>query len=107
MKFIIDAQLPLGLQKWLLDKGYDVIHTNDLPPVDQDRVVISKDSDFFKHYLLNNTPRRLLMISTGNIINKELIRLFELNFDQIKELFDEGGLVVEIDNHSIFLHQKE
>ena len=31
MKFIIDAQLPFALSKYLEQKGFDVIHTDDLP----------------------------------------------------------------------------
>lgn len=31
MKFLIDANLPFKLAKSLKDKGYDVIHTDDLP----------------------------------------------------------------------------
>ena len=31
MRFIIDAQLPLALSKYLENKGFDVIHTVDLP----------------------------------------------------------------------------
>lgn len=119
MKFIIDAQLPLVLKKWLQDEGFEVLHTDDLPKKNrtsdleiidlaekEDRIVISKDSDFFKHYLLNGIPRRILMITTGNIVNRELIRLFELNFPQMLKLFEDGGEIIEIDNHSIFVHQK-
>lgn len=120
MKFIVDAQLPIGLQKWLLENGHDAIHTNDLPfknrtsdiaiiklAEEENRIIISKDSDFFKHYLLNGVPKRILIISTGNIINRELIRLFELNFPGIRDLFEKGNSIIEIDNQSIFVHQKE
>jgi predicted nuclease of predicted toxin-antitoxin system len=31
MKFIIDAQLPIILKIWLIEQGFDVIHTRDLP----------------------------------------------------------------------------
>lgn len=31
MKFLIDAQLPYKLMEWLMTKGYDEIHTRDLP----------------------------------------------------------------------------
>ena len=31
MKFIIDAQLPVRLKKWLTKNGYDAIHAIDLP----------------------------------------------------------------------------
>lgn len=31
MKFIIDAQLPIKLKKWLSTQGHDCKHTIDLP----------------------------------------------------------------------------
>jgi len=31
MKFIVDAQLPKSLATFLLEKGFDAIHTSDLP----------------------------------------------------------------------------
>ncbi len=31
MKFIVDAQLPTRLARFLQDAGYDVLHTRDLP----------------------------------------------------------------------------
>ncbi|MCO6492221.1 MAG: DUF5615 family PIN-like protein [Phaeodactylibacter sp.] len=83
MKFLIDAHLPMALKNWLVDRGHDVIHTRDLPQKnetddmdiiriadDQDRIVISKDSDFQKYHVLFGRPGRILMITTGNIINQ-------------------------------------
>ena len=31
MRFVIDAQLPAALAKFLTQKGFDVVHTDDLP----------------------------------------------------------------------------
>jgi predicted nuclease of predicted toxin-antitoxin system len=31
MKFLIDAQLPVRLSRFLQSAGYDAIHTRDLP----------------------------------------------------------------------------
>jgi len=31
MKFIVDAQLPSRLARWIQEQGYDVLHTLDLP----------------------------------------------------------------------------
>lgn len=94
MKFIVDAQLPVRLKKWLIEQGQDAIHTDDLPAqhlttdgevikkaVQEDRIVISKDSDFYQHHLIKGIPEKILFITTGNIVNKELIRLFELHLN--------------------------
>jgi predicted nuclease of predicted toxin-antitoxin system len=60
MKFLIDAQLPPSLKQIFLSKGHDCIHTLDLElknnttdsvinfiSVSEERVVITKDNDFF------------------------------------------------------------
>jgi predicted nuclease of predicted toxin-antitoxin system len=59
MKFIVDAQLPYNLSKFLIYKGFDSIHTLDIPNANQtqddeiraitireSRILITKDSDF-------------------------------------------------------------
>ena len=59
MKFIVDAQLPARLAKWLQTQGFDAIHPLDLPDKNltsdvhiielstlEERIVISKDYDF-------------------------------------------------------------
>jgi len=116
MKFIVDAQLPKKLAYWIIEKGFDTLHTLDLPnknhtedidiiklSASQKRIVISKDSDFFDYYLLHQKPYKLLLISTGNIVNKNLIQLFEKNFSKIEELL-KLNTVVEIDFDNIIVH---
>ena len=71
----------------------------------QDRIVTSKDNDFQKHYILFGRPERILMITTGNIVNKVLIQLFENNFETIEEAFENGSKVVELNNASIIIHE--
>lgn len=118
MKFIIDAQLPIVLRNWLIQQGHDAIHTIDLPignstgdmevikiAIDEERIVISKDSDFLKYYLVNNQPEKILMITTGNITNRQLIRLFELNFHKLEMYFQKGKKIIELDNASIKVHE--
>ena len=100
IKFIVDAQLPYSLAEMLMRKGFDVIHTDDLQnkertsdneirimAKEKNRIVITKDNDFFDSYILNKSPSRLLLISTGNIINKHLFVLFEKNLHLITAYF--------------------
>ena len=116
MKFLVDAQLPYRLRSWLQSGGHDAIHTLDLPAknlsTDQDitiladpenRIVITKDSDFLKLHVLRNRPARLLLVTTGNIVNEELIRLFEHNLDSLSQLFEKYD-VVELNNLLLIGH---
>lgn len=114
MKFLVDAHFPRRLSYWLQENGEDSIHTLDLPKknktgdieiikkADQEsRVVVTKDSDFYRYRVLKGKPDRILIVSTGNIVNKDLISLFELNFPTLKKLFESGTKVVEIDSSTI------
>jgi len=88
MKFLIDAQLPRRMTGWFHSAGCDARHTLDLPDqnrttddqviaaadLDQ-RVVVTKDSDFVNSHLLSGKPAKLLLVSTGNITNRELEQL--------------------------------
>lgn len=73
---------------WLNDAGCDAIHTLDLPNgnrttdeqliecADRElRVVVTKDADFVSSHLLFARPAKLLLVSTGNISNRNLEQL--------------------------------
>lgn len=94
MKFLVDAQLPHRLAGWLVVQGHEALHTLDLPLANRTtdsevirradldgRVVVTKDADFVDSHLLSGKPGRLLLLSTGNISNRELLALFERHFD--------------------------
>ena len=113
MKFIVDAHLPKKLSYFLQKKGYDSIHTLDLPnknsssdleinelSLKENRIVISKDSDFYNRYLTKVEPYKLLLVSTGNIPNRELIAIFEKNIDKIMDEISRNH-VVEITKESL------
>ncbi len=113
MKFIVDAQLPKKLARWLSAKGFDVIHTLDLPDrnkttdaeinllsIREKRVVISKDSDFYNRFFQKLEPYKLIFLTVGNITTDEMIHLFDRNLNRI---IDEIAFnnVVEITRTSI------
>lgn len=116
MKFIVDAQLPKRLSNWIQSKGYDTIHTLDLAEqnltqdvviinlsMEEERIVISKDSDFYDYFVIKEKPHKLLMLTTGNITNNQLIMLFETNFQTIITLLEENK-VVELNNNQLIVH---
>ncbi len=118
MNFIVDAHFPKKLADWFIENGDDAIHTLGLPnknsttdveiikiAEEESRIIVTKDSDFIQYRIVTGKPKRLLMVTTGNIVNKDLIKLFEQNFSTIKTLFDNGENVIEIDNNSIIVHK--
>jgi predicted nuclease of predicted toxin-antitoxin system len=117
MKFLVDAQLPVRLARFLQNAGYDTIHTSDLPQhnatpdavinlisVQEQRVVITKDSDFVQSFLLQNQPYKLLLITTGNIKNSDLESLFANHLEQLTELFETHSYI-ELSFSKLIIYQ--
>ncbi|WP_299037774.1 DUF5615 family PIN-like protein [uncultured Pseudokineococcus sp.] len=90
MRLLLDAQLPIRLARALSTAGHDVVHTSDLPRGNastdrevreaadqQNRVAVTKDRDFRDSHLLQGSPRRLLLVVTGNTTDAALLALFE------------------------------
>ena len=113
MKFIVDAQLPKSLALFLTEKGYDTLHTLDLPlknatgdsyinqlSIQQNRIVISKDSDFYDSFIAKQEPHKLLYLTVGNMRNSQLFALFTNNLSLIIEEFQHGN-IVEMNETSI------
>jgi predicted nuclease of predicted toxin-antitoxin system len=109
MKFLVDAHLPRGLCAMLARHGHDATHTLELPAknatkdhlinqtsLDDQRVVISKDRDFFYTHLLLGRPWKLVLVKTGNISTRDLRALFERNLPAIEAALEHHTLV-EID----------
>jgi predicted nuclease of predicted toxin-antitoxin system len=117
MKFLIDAHLPRHLSFLLKHHGYDAIHTldlangnrtsdtqiNDISEREQ-RIVITKDADFVDSFLLTKRPYKLLLISTGNITNKELSELFVKNLSTITTALNEYDYV-ELTRSTLIEHR--
>ena len=79
MKFLVDAHLPPSLCAVLERHGHDANHTLDLPTknatkdtilnrisVDEQRIIVSKDSDFQQRSLLRGSPPKFIWLRVGN-----------------------------------------
>lgn len=106
MNFLVDAQLPRRLTRLLSQAGHDALHTLDLPEANrtsdtailqiatrENRVVITKDSDFVDSFLLDRKPEKLLLISTGNITNAELETILTSNLDAVIAALKDNNFV--------------
>lgn len=113
MKFLVDAQLPKMLAGFFRERGFDGIHTLELPAKNitgdleinqislaEKRSVISKDSDFYDSYSAKQEPYKLLYLTTGNIRNKDLIELFDKNFLLLIHSLQNGS-VIELNRTSV------
>lgn len=106
MKFLVDAQLPARLARALVAAGHDAMHTLELPEGNrstdravaaaadaQDRVLVTKDGDFLDSHRLRSSPRRLLIVTTGNIGNDALLELLDANLEVVVSALESARLV--------------
>ena len=113
MKFLVDAHLPPSLCAVLARYGHAAKHTLELPAknatkdnvlnqisVDEKRVVISKDTDFFYSHLVLDRPWKLLLVKTGNLSKDDLCLLFERHLSEIEAALEQHTLV-EIDRTTV------
>ncbi|NLO18569.1 MAG: DUF5615 family PIN-like protein [Ignavibacteria bacterium] len=108
MRFIVDTQLPASLSQLFVELGFDSVHTTNFPDghlisdneiieiaINQNRIIVSKDKDFFDYYFLKGIPPRILLIKTGNIKNDVLINLIKLNINSITTKFlQDANLII-------------
>lgn len=65
---------------------------------------LRKDDDFIYSFLTLGEPERLLLVSTGNIGNADLLALFRSRMTALKESFSDYRLV-ELTKSSILVHE--
>ena len=119
-QYIVDTQLPPRLARYLSDKGYNTIHTTSFPDghllsdneiveiaIRDQRIVISKDGDFFDNYLLKGCPPAVLLLQFGNIKNADLLQHFDTNMNVIDERFEQGAELILFSTSRISEYQEE
>jgi predicted nuclease of predicted toxin-antitoxin system len=90
-----------------ISKGYDCIHTLDLElknetsdkdinllSINQQRILITKDSDFFDSFILKRQPYKLILVKCGNTSKNELLQLFSERFDEIIQKINNENMIL-------------
>ena len=116
MKFLVDAQLPRRIAVRFREHGHDAIHTLDLPEQNttsdativelamrDGRVVVTKDADFVNSHILGRRPEKLLLISTGNVSNRDLEASLLPNLPEIVATFETASFI-EVNRTSLIVH---
>ena len=104
-RFLVDTQLPPSLAEFFRRRGLNATHVIDYPlgaftsdkeiiriSTEEERIIVSKDMDFFDHYILKGYPPSVLLLQLGNIKNFDLFHFLDYNFDTIIRLFTDNPL---------------
>jgi len=116
VKLLVDAQLPRALSVSLATHGHDSLHTLELPDGNrtpdaelcsladrEERILMTKDSDFVRSFHLADVPNKLLLVSTGNISNRRLLQIVEAVLPSLSEIFA-AHRFVEMGARSLVVH---
>jgi predicted nuclease of predicted toxin-antitoxin system len=96
------------LATYLRWKGFDAIDTTHFPEghllqdaeigkiaLDENRIIVTKDSDFPDAFFLTGSPPSIIFIRLGNTRNRELTAFLEKRWSVIQDLLTQGsGMVV-------------
>ena len=107
MKFLVDHQLPAPLARWLaarvdalhvLDCGMDATPDGDIwkYAIQEGRIVVSKDEDFFHLANRPGDPGHLLWVRLGNCRTTALLSRFDTEWIAIEREFSSGQRIVEL-----------
>ena len=106
MRFLVDAQLPPLVAAILREHGHDAVHTrslvkhNNTPDSDilsicqhEDRVLITKDLDFYHSKTVRNMPHQLVMVKVGNMRAQAFLDLVKRNVGLLCTALEQGELI--------------
>ncbi len=108
MNFLVDAQLPPALARWIATQGHQATHVFDLgfhtadDPVIWERakndcaVIISKDEDFVDHWILSAAPVQLVWVRKGNCSNHALLAWLEPLWPDAVKRLEQGEKFIEL-----------
>lgn len=109
MRFLVDAQLPPALARWLYAQGYPADHVVDLGmegspdrviwewASKEDVVIVTKDEDFAIWRIASSarTPS-VLWLRMGNTRRSELLERMEVLLPQVLAGLERGEGLIEI-----------
>ncbi len=108
MKFLVDAQLPPALARWLREAGHEAAHVEDAGLRESDdrliwahaqqtgAVIVTKDEDFSARAQQQPDGPVIVWLRVGNTTNHVLRAWIEPRLPGVVQLLAQGGRVVEV-----------
>jgi len=108
VKFLVDANLPPALARWLASQGHEAYHVSDLGMTsmsdraiwqharDIDACIVTKDEDFTLLQALDRSGPVVVWIRIGNAVRGVLLRRLPGIWPAVISAIERGDKVIEV-----------
>ena len=108
MRFLVDAQLPPALARWLVAQGHEAEHVADLGmqsasdaaiwtyALASAAAVVTKDEDFAQRKVLSRTGPVVVCIRLPNTRRRDLLTWFGTVVPNVVAAVDRGEALIEV-----------
>jgi predicted nuclease of predicted toxin-antitoxin system len=108
MRFLVDAQLPPALARWLAGHGHEAAHVGDLAmqaasdiaiwdhALATGAVIVTKDEDFAQRKVLTGEGPAIVWVRLPNTRKRDLLAWFESALPDVLAAIERGETLVEM-----------
>ncbi len=108
MRFLIDANLPPALARWLADEGHEATHVSALglegaldPDIwrrarEMDACIVTKDEDFALLHAIDRAGPPVVWICIGNAVRSTLLQRLPPLWPGVVAALARGEKIVEV-----------
>ena len=108
MKFLVDANLPPALARWLASEGHDARHVSDLGieampdraiwqrARDLGACIVTKDEDFVLLQALDRAGPPVVWVRIGNAVRTVLLQRIPGLWPEVVSAIERGEKIVEV-----------
>jgi predicted nuclease of predicted toxin-antitoxin system len=108
MRFLVDAQLPPAVARWLTERGHEAVHVFDIgmghasddeiwnQAANRGAAIVTKDEDFVTLRLARTQGPAILWIRLGNTRRSALLAALEPLMPALIEALQRGETLIEI-----------
>lgn len=108
MRFLVDAQLPPALARWLVAKGHEAEHVADKEmqaasdtaiwdyALTSSAAIVTKDEDFAQRKVLTAVGPVVVWIRLPNTRRRDLLAWFETILPDVLAALERGETLVEV-----------
>lgn len=108
MKYLVDAQLPPALARFLTANGEDAVHVLDVEMMEssdseiwdfamrEEMVIITKDEDFQVRASVTQHHPVIIWVRIGNCSKKTLLEFFKRKWKKMESELENGATLIEL-----------